>query len=157
MPRVRIAAIALLVALAGCTGVTGDAPGIDDPDAGPTTEVTTELTTELTTEPTTDTTTADGTEPHTAEGTSHIDTHLLVSAGRDVDTVTVTLGTGEEAQQYPVSGSVDLTREIHDRGHDVPVVVERGNETVFERTVYGYESYELVVYENDTRVSVMEV
>jgi hypothetical protein len=154
MPRVRLVAIALLVVVAGCTGFSGDTTTTDDPDAGPTTELTTEPTTALTTEPTSDTSTADGTEPHTAEGTSHIDTHLVVDPQTGVDNVTVTLGTGENAETYPVeAGYLDLTREIHERGHEVPVVVVRGNETVFEQTVYGYQYYHVSISENDTSVS----
>jgi hypothetical protein len=154
MPRVRLAVIALLVVLAGCTGVPGDATTTDDPGAGPTTELTTEPTTELTTESTTDTTTVDGTEPHTAQGTSHIDTHLVVDPQTGVDNVTVTLGTGGNAETHPVEvGYLDLTREIHERGHGVQVVVERGNETVFNQTVYGYQYYRVTVSETDTSVT----
>ena len=133
----RVLALALLVVLAGCTGAgtTGAAP-----------------TTAPTTTPTTDSTTA----PHTAVGTSHIDDHFGVRAASDVDNVAATLAPGaDDATSYTLNASerLDLTREIHDRGHGVRVVVERGDEVVFEATVRGYQSYDVTVEDNDTRVT----
>lgn len=129
----RVAAVALLVAVAGCAGLSGDP--------------------ETTTAPTSESTT----EPHTAQGTSHASEHLLVSTSSGVDNVTVTLGTAGSAETYAVDGSIDLTRAVHERGHDVRVVVERGNETVFDRTVREYQYWEVHVTENATRVSQLVV
>lgn len=162
----RALALALLVALAGCTGVS---PG------GVPADGTTELPSDATERPT-DTTersaavTADGpttasdttdraTEPHTGVGTSHAPEHLSVRASVEVANVTVTLAPDGDSRTYRLDGGErrDLTREIHDRGHDVRVVVERGNETVFDQPVYGYESYAIVVEENDTQIRIAEV
>lgn len=150
--------LVLLVVLAGCTGVSPG--GASDPTSeapSSTTELpssTTELPTS-TTPATTDQTTA----PHTGVGTSHAPEHFSVRAGAEVPNVTVTLAPNADTETYRLdAGSqLDLTREIHNRGHEVQVVVERGNETVFDQTVYGYESYDVVVYENDTRVTMAEV
>lgn len=137
----RVLALALLVVLAGCTGAgtTGDGP-----------------TTAPTTESTTTTTGGSTTGPHTAVGTSHIDDHLGVRASFGVDDVTVTLAPGtDDAASYDLDEgeTLDLTREIHERGHAVRVVVERGDEVVFEATVHGYQSYDVTVDANDTRVT----
>lgn len=148
MSPTRIAAVVLLVAIAGCTGF-GPAGG--DGTTAPTTEPTTVPTTAPTAEPTT----SETTEPHTAVGTSHISTHLVVRASSGVENVTVTLSPGggtSETYDVPAGDELDLTREIHDRGHDVRVVVDRGSERVFDEAVLGYEYYEVVVDENDTRV-----
>jgi hypothetical protein len=129
-PR-RTLLLALLVALAGCTGV-----GVPSGDS-------------TTAETTADTTT----EPHTAQGTSHIGSHLSVRAAHDVENVTVTLAPGGDASTFEVEPGPEhsLTREIHERGHDVRGVAARGDETVFDREIQGYQSFELTVYENDTR------
>ncbi|MFC3478688.1 hypothetical protein [Halobacterium litoreum] len=135
----RVVAVALLVAVAGCTGLGGS-------DTTTTVDETTVETTG-----TTDATT----EPHTAVGTSHIDRHLSVRASYGAGNVTVTLAPDGDTETYVVEEGdrLSLTREIHDRGHGVPVVVERGGEVVFNATVEDYEYYEVVVDENDTRVS----
>lgn len=142
MSRARIAAIALLVGLAGCTGVS-------PADGGTTTAPTADTTTVPTTETTTSTT-----EPHTARGTSHTSTHFVVSASLNVGNLTVTLAPDGDSETYSLDAGdeLDLTREIHERGHDVRVVVERGEETVFERSILGYEYYDVTVYENQTDV-----
>lgn len=159
----RAIALALLVMFAGCIGASPDDVGASDP----TTELptsTTELPTSTTQQPT-DETTTDGattdqtTEPHTGVGTSHSSNHFTVRAGAEAQNVTVTLAPNGDSDTYPLDAGTqrDLTREIHDRGHDVRVVVERGSETVFDQTIYGYESVDLTVDENDTRVSQAEV
>lgn len=124
--------LALLVALAGCTGV-----GVPGGDA-------------TTAETTVDTTT---TEPHTAQGTSHIGSHLSVRATHNVENVTVTLAPDGDTETFEIEPGPErsVTREIQERGHDVRVVVERGDETVFDREIQGYQSFELTVYENETR------
>lgn len=120
----------LLVAAAGCAGVTSQ-PGYRTTTGEPTAE------------------------PHTAVGTSHIDRHLTVSAHVNAGNVTVTLAPNGSSETYAVEPGdpVSLTREIHDRGHDVRVVVERDGEVVFDTTVRGYASYDVTVTENDTRVT----
>lgn len=164
MSPTRIAAVVLLVVVAGCAGLSGDPGTTTAPTTEPTTLPTTESTDDSTTElPTSDSmsdSTSDSTpttEPHTAHGTSHTSTHLVVDNRTTGENVTVTLGTGAGATTYDVVDSADLTREVHDRGHDVEVVVERGDETVFEETVRGYEYYEVAVYENDTSTSYVVV
>ena len=155
----RAVLLTLLVVLAGCTGVN---PGGDTDDA--TTGLpsdTTELPTGTTERPTktTDQSTDAGTpgrttEPHTGVGTSHAPEHFSVRAGAEVQNVTVTLAPNGDTETHHLdAGSqLDLTREIHDRGHGTTVVVERGNETVFDETIAGYEFYRLAVYENETSV-----
>ncbi|WP_232701204.1 hypothetical protein [Halobacterium wangiae] len=142
----RVLALALLVALAGCTGA-----GTVGEDS------TTASTTDPTTVPTTGTTTTtDSTEPHTAVGTSHINDHFSVLAVHGVDNVTVTLAPGRDGEQtynLEAGEQLDLTREIHDRDHGVWVVVERGMEVVFEARIQGYQSYDVTVEANDTRVT----
>ena len=125
----------LLVVFAGCSGAS---PG------GATTS-----TTDFPTDTATQTT-----APHTGVGTSHAPEHFHVRAGGETSNVTVTLAPNGDTETYRLDSGrqLDLTREIHDRGHDTTVVVERGNETVFDETVAGYEYYELTVYENDTNV-----
>ena len=148
-PR-RALAVALLVALAGCTGV-GTTGG--DTTTGPTTPLTTSQASETTKN--TDTTTADSTtEPHTAVGTSHHSNHFSVRTGFGVENLTVTLAPDGDSETFTVSegDELDLTHEIHERGHDVRVVVERGDEVVFDRPVYDYENYGLTVYEDDVSV-----
>ncbi|MFB6268325.1 MAG: hypothetical protein ABEH83_00160 [Halobacterium sp.] len=142
MPLARVLAVLLLVSVAGCTGLSGS----DTTTAGTTS------TTDVTSS--TPTTERQGTEPHTAVGTSHTDTHLVVHDHTESGNVTVTLGAGSDAATYDVEdGSLDLTREIHDRGHDVRVVVERGNETVFDQVVRKYQFWEVTVRDNDTSVT----
>ncbi|WP_353633429.1 hypothetical protein ABSL23_08645 [Halobacterium sp. NMX12-1] len=140
MSPTRIAAVALLVAVAGCAGLA------------PTDSETTAPTSAPTVTPTE--TTSDTTEPHTGVGTSHAPEHLTVRASGGVENVTVTLAPDGDTETYdlPAGREVDLTREIHDRGHDVRVVVERGDETVFDREVLGYESFDVTVHGNDTSV-----
>lgn len=135
-PR-RTLLLALLVALAGCTGAS--APGGGD---GATTVTTTETTTATT-------------EPHTAQGTSHAGSHLAVRASFGVENVTVTLAPGGEASSYVVDEGAErsFTQEIHDRGHDVQVVVERDGEVVFDKVVRDYQYYQLTVRENETSVT----
>lgn len=148
-PR-RTLLLALLVVLAGCTGA--GAPGGGDGTA--TTGTTADATTSTT--PTTETTTtADTTEPHTAQGTSHAGRHLSVRASYGVENVTVTLAPDGEAADFDVDAGAErsFTREIHDRGHDVQVVVERGDEVVFDQVVRDYQYYQLTVYENETSVT----
>ena len=157
----RAICLALLVVLAGCTGVS---PGNGAPSgpANDATDSTTELPTGTTGRPTE--TTDDGTterptdggttEPHTGVGTSHAPEHFSVRAGFNAENVTVTLAPDSDSETYALDAGaqLDLTREIHERGHDVRVVVERGNETVFDQTVLGYEYYDITVYQNDTSV-----
>lgn len=142
MSPTRIAAVALLVAVAGCTGLA--------PTDG------TETTVPPTEQPTTQQPT---TGLHTAEGTSHIGEHLTVRASAGIENVTVTLAPDGDAENREVAAGaeVDLTREVHDRGHDVRVVVERGGEVVFDEQVRAYEYYDVVVYENDTSVDYVVV
>jgi hypothetical protein len=125
--------VALLVALAGCTGV-----GVPSGDAT-----------------TAETTVDNTTEPHTAQGTSHIGSHLSVRSVHNIENVTVTLAPGGETETFEIEPGPEcsFTREIHERGHDVRVVVERGGETVFDREIEAYESFELFVYENKTELS----
>jgi len=134
-PR-RTLLLALLVALAGCTGA--GVPGAGDDESA-----------------TTETAVGTTTEPHTARGTSHIGSHLSVRAAHDVEDVTVTLAPDGDAATYGVEPGPErsFTREIHERGHDVRVVVERGDETVFDREIQGYQSFELTVHENETSVT----
>lgn len=148
MPPTRIAVVVLLVAVAGCTGL---APTDGAETTAPATAPTTELTTE---QPTTETT-----QPHTGVGTSHAPTHLTVRAGAGVENVTVTLAPGGDDATYevPAGREVDLTREVHDRGHDVHVVVERGGEVVYEADVLEYEYHDVVVRGNDTDVTMSVV
>ena len=146
----RAVLLVLLVVLAGCTGVS---PGGEAND--PTTELPTRTTDKPIDDSTTDTRTSAGTtEPHTGVGTSHISEHFSIRAGAEVSNVTVTVAPNgsSETHRLDTGEQLDLTREIHDRGHDVTVVVERGTETVFDQTVQGYEYYEIAVYENETDV-----
>lgn len=147
MSLARITAIALLVAVAGCTGA-GPA------DGGTTTAPTTDPTTVPSTQTDTTTYTDSTTEPHTAKGTSHTATHFVVSTGAYVDNLTVTLAPDGDSESYELDAAdeLDLTREIHERGHDVRVVLERGDETVFDQSILGYEYYDVTVYENQTNV-----
>lgn len=135
--------LALLVVLAGCAGV-----GTPDSGGGPTAST-----------PTTGATATDTTEPHTARGTSHAGDHFSVRVASDVDGVTVTVAPDGNRSQFELSGGDQrsLTRLVHDRGHDVRVVVERDGAVVFDRAVRGYEYYRLTVSENDTSVSLTEV
>ncbi|MCD2200412.1 hypothetical protein LPA44_10970 [Halobacterium sp. KA-4] len=145
MSPTRIAAVALLVAVAGCAGLA------------PTSSETTAPTSAPTATPTE--TTSDTTEPHTAVGTSHAPAHLTVRASAGVENVSVTLAPAGDAETYdvPAGNEVSLTREIHDRGHDVRVVIERGNETVFDKRVLEYEYFDVTVHENDTSVDSIVV
>jgi hypothetical protein len=147
MSLARITATALLVVVAGCTGAN---PAGGDTTTAPTPDTTTVPTTQTDTATPTDSTTP----PHTAKGTSHTATHFVVSAGANVDNVTVTLAPDGDSETYELDAAddLDLTREIHERGHDVRVVVERGDETVFDESVLGYEYYDVTVYENETNV-----
>lgn len=151
----RIVAIALLVVAAGCTGLgPAGGDGTAAPTTAPTTGPTTVPTTTPTTAPTTDSTSGETTEPHTAYGTSHVGTHLVVRAGAEAENVTVTVAPDRDGATYdvPAGDEIDLSREIHDRGHDARVVVERGSEVVFRESVLAYEYYEVVVRENDIQV-----
>ncbi len=144
MSPTRIAAVALLVAVAGCTGLAPtDGAGTTAPATAPTTE-----------EPT-----AETTQPHTGVGTSHAPDHLTVRAGAGVENVTVTLASdGDDGTHaVPAGREVDLTREVHDRGHDVHVVVERGGEVVYEGDVLEYEYHRVTVDQNDTDVTMSVV
>jgi hypothetical protein len=134
-PR-RTLLLVLLVALAGCTGTGMPGDGEDGTL-------------------TTDATTADTTEPHTAQGTSHAGDHFSVRAIYGAGNVTVTLAPDGDTARFEVDDGAErsLTREIHDRGHDVRVVVERDGEVVFDQSVSGYQYYELTVYENETSVT----
>ncbi|MCD2202278.1 hypothetical protein [Halobacterium sp. KA-6] len=145
MSSTRIAAVALLVAVAGCAGLA------------PTGSETTVPTTAPTATPTE--TTSDTTEPHTGVGTSHAPDHFSVHASAGVENVSVTLAPDGDADTYdvPAGNEVSLTREIHDRGHDVRVVVDRGNETVFDKAILAYESVDVTVYANDTNVDYVVV
>lgn len=143
----RAVLLVLLVMLAGCTGVS---PGDTE-----TTELPTSTTEQPVDDPTTDDeTTSQTTEPHTGVGTSHAPEHFSVRAGAEVPNVTVTLAPNADTETHRLDAGrqLDLTREIHDRGHGTTVVVKRGNETVFDETIAGYEYYELTVYENETSV-----
>jgi len=135
----RVLLVALLVAVAGCTG-GGSLGGIGDD--------TTTTTDAATTAPTT----GDTIEPHTAHGTSHTRRHLTVRAWHDVENVTVTLAPEGDTEQFAVRAGEkrSFTGEIHERGHDVRVVVERGDETVFDRDIQSYQSFRLTIYENET-------
>jgi hypothetical protein len=146
MSPTRIAAVALLVAVAGCAGLAPTGSETTTPTSTPTATPT-------------ETTTSDTTEPHTGVGTSHAPEHLRVHATSGVENVSVTLAPDGDAETYdiPAGNEVSLTREIHDRGHDVRVVVERGNETVFDRAILAYESVDVTVYENDTSVDYVVV
>lgn len=151
MSAIRLVVVVLLVVVAGCTGsgVSGD-------------DTTAELTTEQTTGETTGSSTGETTEPsagtdqHTGHGTSHAPAHLTVRAAAGLDNVTVTLSPDGDAGTYEVPGGeeLELTREVHDRGHDVRVVVERGDEVVYDETVLEYEHHRIRVHENDTDVSM---
>ncbi|CQH51477.1 uncharacterized protein HHUB_1736 [Halobacterium hubeiense] len=145
MSPTRIADVALLVAVAGCAGLapTGS-------ETAPTTAPTATPT---------ETTSSDTTAPHTGVGTSHSPEHLTVRASAGVENATVTLAPDGDAESYevPAGREVDLTREIHDRGHDVHVIVERGGEVVYEADVLGYEHHRVTVNENDTDVSMAVV
>jgi hypothetical protein len=147
MSLARITAIALLVVVAGCTGA-------GPTDGGTTTAPTTDSTTVPTTQTATATPADSTTPPHTAKGTSHTATHFVASAGANVDEVTVTLAPDGDNETYELEAAdeLDLTREIHERGHDVRVVVERGDETVFDQSILGYEYYDVTVYEDQTNV-----
>ena len=138
-PR-RTLLLALLVALAGCTG--GGVLGGGD-DGGSTTAETTR----------------DTTEPHTAEGTSHAGDHFWVRAIYGAGNVTVTLAPDGESATFDIDEGADrsFTRELHDRGHDVRVVVKRDGKVVFDQTVQGYQYYRLTVYEKETSVSLAVV
>lgn len=165
-PTRSAAALALLVAVAGCTGLSGDAgttPPATEPGAGATTAPTTDpVTTDPTTASTADSATnagGDATEPHTASGTSHTSSHLGVRAAAGVENVTVTLAPNGSTATHSLesTGYVDLTHAIHARGHGVRVVVERGDETVFDQTVHGYEDWTVTAYENRTDVEYVVV
>ena len=145
-PR-RTLLLALLVVLAGCTGA-----GL--PGGGGDSATTTEATTTDPTETATDTT-----EPHTARGTSHAGSHLSVRALFGAGDLTVTLAPDGDAASFEVDEGAErsFAREIHDRGHDVRVVVERGDEVVFDQVVRDYQSYRLTVGENETSVTQTEV
>jgi hypothetical protein len=78
-----------------------------------------------------------------------------VRAYAGVENVTVTLAPNGETSSFDVDPGPkrSFTREIHDRGHDVRVVVERDGEVVFDRTVRNYQYYQLAVQENGTSVT----
>jgi len=77
-----------------------------------------------------------------------------VPASCGVDNVTVALAPDTDgAATDDLSERETSTREIHDRDHGVTVVVERGDEVVFESFVRGYQSYDVAVEANDTRVT----
>lgn len=82
---------------------------------------------------------------------------MRASAG--VENVSVTLAPDGDAATYEVApgSEVDLTQVIHDHGHDVRVVVERGDETVYDETVAEYEYHKVTVSENDTDVTMAVV
>lgn len=144
----RLVALGLLVVAAGCAGLGGSA---DSPTTGvPAESVTDDTTTQAT---------ASTTDPHTAVGTSHISEHLTVRASYGVENVTVILEPDADSATYavPEGEEIELTREIHDRGHDVRVAVERDGDVVFEKTIYGYEHHEVRVLENSTTVSTAVV
>jgi hypothetical protein len=143
------------VALAGCPSA---------PDGTGTTELPTSTTDQPVDDPptddaTTDSTTDQTTDPHTAVGTSHASSHFTVRAGAEVQNVIVTLAPSGDSDTVELEAGTQrgLTQEMHDRGHDVRVVVERGEETVFDQTVRGYQAFDLVVYENDTDVTQVAV
>ncbi len=77
----------------------------------------------------------------------------------DVDGVTATVAPDGNRSQFELFGGDKhwLTQPVHDRGHDVRVVVERDGAVVFDRAVRGYEYYRLTVAENDTSVSLTAV
>ncbi|MCG1002498.1 MULTISPECIES: hypothetical protein [Halobacterium] len=141
----RVAAVALFVALAGCAGFA-PTDGTETPSATAPTSTPTE-------------TTAETTEPHTGVGTSHTSDHLTVRASAGVQNLSVTLAPDGDSATYevPAGDELSFTREIHDRGHDVHVVVERGGEVVYEADVLGYEYHQLTVHENDTEVTMAVV
>lgn len=95
------------------------------------------------------------TAPHTHRGTSHHAYHLEVRAQFDLDNVTVTLAPsgGSATYQLDAGEQRSFTHEIHNRGHGVRVVVERGDEVVFEQTIHDYEFYQVTVRENETSVT----
>lgn len=128
----RVLAVALLVAAAGCAGV--DVPGGVGNDA------------------TAPTTASDTVEPHTAVGTSHVSDHLTVGAWHDAEGVTVALGPEGDAKQFAVRAGEErlFTREVHNRGHDVRVVIERDGEVVYEASVAASEHCRITVRENET-------
>jgi len=137
----RTVLLALLVVLAGCTGVTPS----DSPD-----QRTTDATTPVDTVTTTETT-----EPHTGVGTSHASSHFVMRAHAGVENVTVTLAPDGDTSTAEIEPGPEhsFTRAIHDRGHDVRVVVERDGEVVFDQTVREYEYHEVTVQENETSVT----
>jgi len=145
MAPTRLAAVALFVAVAGCTGLAPTGSDTTTPTTAPAT-VPTE-------------TTSDTTSPHTGVGTSHAPEHLTVRASAGVENVSVTLAPDGDAASHeiPAGREVDLTQVIHDRGHDVRVVVERGDETVYDETVAEYEYHKVTVSENDTDVTMTVV
>jgi hypothetical protein len=136
----RTLLVALLVAVAGCSGAGVPGAGGDESTTAGTTV---------------GTTTADTTEPHTAQGTSHAGDHLSVRAVHGAGNVTVTLAPDGDAASFQIDEGAErsFTREIHDRGHDVRVVVARDGEVVFDQSVRGYQYYQLTVYGNETSVT----
>lgn len=151
---IRLVAVVLLVVAAGCTG---GGVGEDDTTAELTTQRPTEAATDAPSGETTDASAGGG--QHTGQGTSHAPAHLTVRAAAELDNVTVTLSPDGDAETYEVSGGdeVELTREVHDRGHDVRVVVVRGDEVVYDETVREYEHHRIRVHENSTDVSTVMV
>ncbi|SEW01926.1 hypothetical protein [Halobacterium jilantaiense] len=140
-PR-RVLLVALLVAVAGCTG-DGPSGGVGDD--------TTTTTAAATTAPTT----GETIEPHTAHGTSHTSRHLTVQAWHDAENVTVTLAPEGDTEQFAVRAGEErsFTRSIHERGHGVHVVVERDGEVVYEASVLAYQYHRVTVRENETSVT----
>lgn len=134
MSPMRVLVVALLVVVAGCAG--SGVPGAVDGDD-------------------TTTTTADTTEPYAADGTSHVSRHLTVRTGLDAGNVTVTLAPESDTERFAVRAGAErsFTRAIHERGHDVRVVVERDGEVVYEASVLAYQSHQVTVRENHTAVT----
>lgn len=131
----RALLVALLVAVAGCAG-SGVPGGVADSTTAPPT-------------------TGETVEPHTADGTSHVSRHLTVRAWHDDGNVTVTLAPEGDTRQFAVRAGEErsFTRAVHDRGHDVRVVVERDGEVVYEAAVLAYQHHQVTVRDNETTVS----
>jgi ABC-type transport system substrate-binding protein len=140
--------LALLVALAGCTGAGAPGGSGGETTAGPTVTTTT-----------TTTASTSSTDPHTGRGTSHASSHLSVQATNGVENVTVTLAPDGQSASVQVEAGTErsLTEAVHECGHDVRLTVDRDGEVVFDRMVREYEYYQVTVYENETSVTHSEV
>lgn len=83
---------------------------------------------------------------------------MRASYGVENVTVTVAPDDGDRSQfELSAGDQRSVTRPIHERGHDVRVVVERDGTVVFDETVAGYQYYRLAVSENDTSVTLTVV